>query len=147
MFVAAKGGKLVGVGWVLFALLTSWIGLNQTLFSIKNLSFYIFFFLANRTGSETSQKLLNQSPPQKMFQLARYLFILMSSAIICIHIGNSQLPISLKITTASLIRNTLAIILTNSLKQGLNFLLVVVVVVVVVIVVVVVVVVSSSSSS
>ena len=82
-----------------------------------------------------------------MFQLARYLFILMSSAIICIHIGNSQLPISLKITTASLIRNTLAIILTNSLKQGLNFLLVVVVVVVVVIVVVVVVVVVSSSSS
>ena len=50
MFVAAKGGKLVGVGWVLFALPTSWIGLNQALFRIKILSFYIFFFLANRTG-------------------------------------------------------------------------------------------------
>ena len=67
MFVAAKGGKLVGVGWVLFALPTSWIGLNQALFRIKILSFYIFFFLANRTGSETSQKIPNQSPPQKCF--------------------------------------------------------------------------------
>ena len=43
------------------------------------MSFYNFFFVANRNGSETSQKLPNESPPQKHFQLARDLLILMDS--------------------------------------------------------------------
>ena len=85
------------------------------------MSFYNFFFVANRICSKTSHKLPNQSPPQKLFQVARDLFILMDSAIICIHLSYSQPPISLKITAASLIRKTLAIISTNLLKQGLTF--------------------------
>ena len=40
------------------------------------MSFYNFFFVANGIGSETSQKLPNESPPQKPFQLARDLSIL-----------------------------------------------------------------------
>ena len=85
------------------------------------MSFYNFFFVANRIGSETSQKLLNESPAQKIFQLVRDLLILMDSVIICIHLRNTQLPISLKINAAFLIRNTLAIILTNFFKQDLTF--------------------------
>ena len=69
----------------------------------------------------TSQKLPNESPPQNLFQLACDLFILMDSAINCIHFRNTQPPISFKINAASLIKNTLAIILTNLLKQGLSF--------------------------
>ena len=84
------------------------------------MSFYNFFFVANRNGSETSQKLPNESPPQKLFQLARDLLILMEYVIICLHLRNT-LPISLKINAASLIRNTLAITLTNLLKQDLTF--------------------------
>ena len=85
------------------------------------MSFYNFFFVANRIGSETSQELPNESPPQKLFQLARDLFILMDPAIICIHLRNTQPPVSLKVNAASLIRDTLAIILTNLLKQDLTF--------------------------
>ena len=55
------------------------------------MSFYNFFFVANRIGSETSQQLPNESSPQKLFQLARDLFILMDSAIICIHFRNNLL--------------------------------------------------------
>ena len=84
------------------------------------MSFYNFFFVANRNGSETSQKLPNEGPPQKLFQLARDLLILMDSVIICLHLRNTQ-SISLKINAASLIRNTLAITLTNLLKQDLTF--------------------------
>ena len=40
----------------------------------KVMSFYIFFFVANCIGSETSQKLPNESPPQKLFQLVFYSF-------------------------------------------------------------------------
>ena len=69
----------------------------------------------------TSQKLRNESPSQNLFQLACDLFILMDSAINCIHFRNTQPPISLKINAASLIKNTLAIILTNLLKQDLSF--------------------------
>ena len=61
------------------------LSLKQGLFRMKIMSFYIFFFVANCIGSETSQKLPNESPPQKLLQLARDLFILMDSAIICIH--------------------------------------------------------------
>ena len=85
------------------------------------MSFYIFFFVANRIGSETSQKLPNESPIQKLFQLACDLFILMDSAIICIYFRNTQLAISFKMNAASLIRNMLAIILRNLLKQYLTF--------------------------
>ena len=85
------------------------------------MSFYNFFFLAYRIGSETSHKHPNESPPPEKFQLARELFILMDSAIICIHFRNTQPTISLKINAVSLIRNTLAIILTNLLKQDLTF--------------------------
>ena len=85
------------------------------------MSFYNFFFMANRTGSETSQKLPNESPPPNLFQLARDIFILMDSAIICIHLRNTQPAILLKINAAFLIRNRLAIILTNLLKQDLTF--------------------------
>ena len=95
--------------------------LKQALFRLKIMSFYNFFFLANCIGSETSQKFPNESLPQKLFQLVRDLFILMDSAIICIHYRNTQPPISLKINAASLIRNTLAIILTNLLKHDLTF--------------------------
>ena len=84
------------------------------------MSFYIFFFMANRNGSETSQKLPNESPPQKLFQLPRDLLILMEYVIICLHLRNTQ-PNSLKINAASLIRNTLAITLTDLLKQDLTF--------------------------
>ena len=56
----------------------------------KNYEFLPFFFVANRIGSETSHKLLNQSLSQKLFQLAGDLFILMDSAIICIHFRNTQ---------------------------------------------------------
>ena len=56
-----------------------------------------------------------------MFQLARDFFILMDSAIICIHSRKSQPQISWKITAVSLIRNKLAITLTNLLTQGLTF--------------------------
>ena len=48
-------------------------------------------------------------------------FILMDSAIICIQFRNTQLSITLKINAASLIRSTLVIIITNLLKQNLNF--------------------------
>ena len=85
------------------------------------MNFYSFFFVANRIGSETSQNLPNESPSQNLFQLARDLFILMDSAIICIHFRNTQQPISLKMNAVSLIRNTLAIILTNLLNQGSTF--------------------------
>ena len=61
------------------------------------MSFYNFFFVTNNIGSETSQRLPNESPPQKLFQLALDLFILMDSAIICIYLRNTQLTISLKI--------------------------------------------------
>ena len=44
----------------------------------KIMSFYNFFFVANRIGLETSQKLPNESPPQ-LFQLAPDLFILTDS--------------------------------------------------------------------
>ena len=44
----------------------------------------------------------------------------MDSAIICIHLRNTQPPISLKINAASLTRNTLVIILTNLLKHDLT---------------------------
>ena len=47
--------------------------------------------------------------------------MLMDSAIICCHFRNSQLPISLKITAASPIRNTLAITLKFLLKKDLTF--------------------------
>ena len=72
-------------------------------------------------GSEPSEKLPNESTPQKPFQLARDLFSLMGSVIICIHFRKTQPPICLKINAASLIRNTLAIILPNLLKQDLTF--------------------------
>ena len=87
----------------------------------KNYEFLHFFFGANRIGSETSQKLPNESPIQKLFQLACDLFILMDSAIICIYFRNTQLAISFKMNAASLIRNMLAIILRNLLKQYLTF--------------------------
>ena len=54
------------------------------------MSFYNFFFVANRIGSETSQQFPNESSPQKLFQLARDLFILMDSAIIYIYYRNTQ---------------------------------------------------------
>ena len=95
--------------------------LKQAFFRLKNMSFYNFFFVASRIGSDTPQKLPNESPSQTLFQLARDLFISMDSAIICIHLRKTQPPISLKINAASLIRNTLAIILINLLKQGLTF--------------------------
>ena len=85
------------------------------------MSFYNFFFMTNNIGSEASQRLPNESPPQKIFQLALNLFILMDSAIICIYLRNTQLTISLKINAASMIRNTLGITLTNLLKQDLTF--------------------------
>ena len=95
------------------------------------MSFYNFFFVANRIGSEASEKLPKESPPQKLFQLARDLSILMDSAIICIYFKNTQPQIFLRIKAAFLIRNALVIILIN---------LVVAVVVVVVVVLAVVVV-------
>ena len=82
--------------------------------------FYNFFFVANRIGSETSQKLPNEIPLQNPFQLARDLFILMESAIICIHFRITKPQISFKINAASLIRSTFTIISTNLLKQDLN---------------------------
>ena len=85
------------------------------------MSFYNFFFVTNCIGSETSQKLQNESPPQKIFQPARDLFILMDSTIIWFYFRNTKPPMSLKINAASLIRNTLVIILTNLLKQDLIF--------------------------
>ena len=84
------------------------------------MSFYSFFFVTNRIGSETSHKLQNWIPPQKKALLARDLFILMDSAIIWIYFRNSQPPISLT-AAASLFRDTLAIALTNLLKQNLTF--------------------------
>ena len=95
--------------------------LKQALFRLKIMSFYNFFFVANRIGSETSQKLPNESPPQNLFQLARDLFISMDSAITYIHFRNTELTISFKINAASMIRNTLVIILTNLLKQDSTF--------------------------
>ena len=95
--------------------------LKQALVRLKIMIFYNFFFVTNNIGSETSQRLPNESPPQKIFQLALNLFILIDSAIICIYLRNTQLTISLKINAASLIRNTLAITLTNLLKQDLTF--------------------------
>ena len=83
--------------------------------------FYNFFFVADHIDSETSKKLPNESPPQKPFQLTRDLLTLMDSAVICMHLRNTQPPISLKINAASMIRNKLAIILTNFLKQDLTF--------------------------
>ena len=77
--------------------------------------------MVNRIGSETSQKIPNENASQKPFQLARVLFILMDSAVICIYFRNTQPPISLKINAAFVIRNTLVIILTNLLKQDLTF--------------------------
>ena len=62
---------------------------KQALFRLKIMSFYNFFFVDNRIGSETSQKLPNENQPHKLFQLARDLFILMESAIICIHFRNN----------------------------------------------------------
>ena len=53
------------------------------------MSFYSFFFVANRIGSDASQKLPNESPPLKPFQLARDLFILIDFGIICIHLRNT----------------------------------------------------------
>ena len=47
--------------------------------------------------------------------------MLMDSAISCFHFRNSQPPISLKTTAASVIRNTLAITLTNLLKKDFTF--------------------------
>ena len=84
------------------------------------MSFYNFFFVVNGIGSEISQKLPNECPAQKRFQLARDLFILMDSAIICIRFRKTHLTVSLKVDV-SLIRNTLAVILTNLLKQDLSF--------------------------
>ena len=84
------------------------------------MSFYDFFFVTNRIGSETSHQLQNESPTLKMPLLARDLFILMDSAIIRIYFRNSQPPISLT-AAASLFRDTLAIALTNLLKQNLTF--------------------------
>ena len=55
-----------------------------------------------------------------MFLLARDLFILIDSAIIWIYFRNSQQPISLT-AAASLFRDTLAITLTDLLKQNLTF--------------------------
>ena len=55
-----------------------------------------------------------------MSLLARDLFILMDSAIIWIYFRNSQPPISLT-AAASLFRDTLAITLTDLLKQNLTF--------------------------
>ena len=84
---------------------------------------FLHFFLRGQPYRfrEISQTSELKSPPHNFFQLARDLFILMDSAIICIHFRNSQPPISLKITAASLIRKTLVIILTNLLKQDLTF--------------------------
>ena len=92
--------------------------LKQALFRLKFLSFYNFFL---RDQPQWLRKLPNESSPLKLFQLTHDLFIFMDSAIICIHFRNTQPPIFLKINAASLIRNTLAFILTNLLKQGLNF--------------------------
>ena len=76
----------------------------------QNYKFLHFFLLGQlywlRDISETSEK----SPPQKLFQLACDLLILMDSAIICIHFRNTQLTISLKVNATSLIKNTLAIL-------------------------------------
>ena len=47
--------------------------------------------------------------------------MLMDSAIICFHFRKIHPPISLKITAVSLIRNTLAITLTDLLKKDLTF--------------------------
>ena len=55
-----------------------------------------------------------------MSLLVRDLFILMDSAIIWIYFRNSQPPISLT-AAASLFRDTLAITLTDLLKQNLTF--------------------------
>ena len=55
-----------------------------------------------------------------MSLLARDLFILIDSAIIWIYFRNSQQPISLT-AAASLFRDTLAITLTDLLKQNLTF--------------------------
>ena len=84
------------------------------------MSFYDFFFVTNRIGPETSHKLQNERPPHKMSLLARDLFILMDSAIIWIYFRNSQPSIFLT-AAASQFKDTLAVTLTNSLKQDLNF--------------------------
>ena len=55
-----------------------------------------------------------------MSLLARDLFIFIDSAIIWIYFRNSQQPISLT-AAASLFRDTLAITLTDLLKQNLTF--------------------------
>ena len=49
------------------------------------MSFYDFFFVTDRIGSETSHKLQNESPAQKRSLLAHDLFILMDSAIMWTH--------------------------------------------------------------
>ena len=74
--------------------------LKGSVASTKNFEF-LQFFLRRPTG------LVQRHPTNFLFQLARDLFILMNSEIICIHFRNSQLLISFKITPASLIRNTL----------------------------------------
>ena len=62
------------------------------------------------------------NPQQKVSGGTCDLLILMHSVIICIHFGNSQPPVSLKIATAaSLIGKTLAITPKNLLKQDLNY--------------------------
>ena len=47
--------------------------------------------------------------------------MLMDSAIICFHFRKIHRPVLLKITAVSLIRNTLAITLTDLLKKDLTF--------------------------
>ena len=56
-----------------------------------------------------------------MFQLARDLFMLMDLAILCFHFRKLHPPIFLKIIALFLIRNTLAITLTDLLKKDLTF--------------------------
>ena len=55
---------------------------------------------AKNQSSEISHKLPNLCPPQKIFHLARDLFILIDSVIICSHFENSQPPSSSKTTAA-----------------------------------------------
>ena len=94
---------------------------SPKLFTLKIMSLHNLSFVPNRISSETSHKIPKWSRPQTLSQLARDLFILIASAIIWIYFRPSQPPISLRITAASPIRNTLNIILTNLLKRNLHF--------------------------
>ena len=68
-----------------------------------------------------SQRLPNSSPPQKVSEGVRDLFILLDSVITSIDFRRSQPPLSLiVVNVVYLIKETCAIKLRNLLKPGLN---------------------------